>query len=545
MVVPEVNTRSLGGIPYKWVVAIVVIFGLFMSVLDSTIVNIAISRLQTAFGADLNSVQWVITGYTLAQGVVTPLTAYLADRFGTKRIYILALAAFTLGSALCGLAWSLPVLIFFRVLQGMGGALLMPLSITLLYKEFPPQERGTAMGFLGIPILLAPAFGPTLGGYIVTFANWPLIFYINVPIGIVGVIMASLFLHEFRSEQRSNFDLAGFLLSASGLAILLYGLSSASTDGWGSGTVIGCIAVGAVLLALFVLVELNIARSGRQPLLNMNVFTNGLFVSSNIASVLVTFALYGGLFMMPLYLQNLRGLSAYQAGLVLLPQAFASMIAVLVGGRLVDKLGVRIVVIPGLIMMAYASWALSQVTLSIPILSLQGLLALRGFSIGLCMQPLMVSALAEIKPRMIAQASSVSTALRFVASSLTVAIIATILQSQTKIHTDHLAVQATPGSPLGQLIYGLQASFMAKGMDMGHAFQMAAQSVYGMLELRGYLMAVQDVFVLSAVLSVVAVIATLFVYTKRTSDSQTEEQSMSEEERMETETAREEALLAV
>ena len=162
------TNRTLGGLPYKWTVVIVVTFGLFMVVLDSTIVNIAIPRLQTDFGASLADVQWVSTGYTLAQAVATPLTPYLSERLGLKRLYLLALALFTLGSALCGLSWSLPVLIFFRILQGVGGAPLLPLAFTLLFREFPPQERGAATGALGIPVLLAPALGPTIGGYIVT-----------------------------------------------------------------------------------------------------------------------------------------------------------------------------------------------------------------------------------------------------------------------------------------------------------------------------------------------------------------------------------------
>ncbi len=545
MVVPETTTRRMGGVPYKWVVAIVIIFGLFMTILDSTIVNIAISRLQTAFGANLNSVQWVITGYTLAQGVVTPLTAYMADRFGTKRVYLVALAAFTIGSALCGLAWSLPVLIFFRVLQGLGGALLSPLAITLLYREFPPQERGLAMGVLGIPILLAPAFGPTLGGYIGTFASGPLIFYINVPIGIVGLIMGYLFLQEFYTERQSRFDFFGFLFSASGLAVLLYGLSSASTDGWGSATVIGCIAAGVLLLALFVFVELRIAHNGGQPLLNLSVFSNGPFLSSNIASAFVTFALYGGLFVVPLYLQNLRGLSAYQAGLILLPQAFASMIAVVFGGRLVDRFGVRLVVIPGLLLMAFANWELSHLSLSIPYGSLQVILALRGFSIGLCMQPLMVSALSEIKPRMLSEASSLNTALRFVFSSLTVAVIATLLQTQATVHTAHLAERVTATSPFGQLIFELQGYFVSKGSNLANAYQMALTSVEGLLQQRGYLMAMQDTFLLSAALAGVAVIATFFVRSRRVTAPDTAENILSEEERLEAEAAREEALLGV
>src|SRR6266852_3496866 len=242
MQVMQVNTQATtrnGRLDYKWILAMVVILGVFMSILDQTIVNIAIPRLQTAFGADIHAVQWVLTAYILAQGVATPTAAFFADTLGIKRFYIISLGAFTLGSALCGLAWSLPVLIVFRILQGLGGAALFPLSITLLFREFPPQERGAAMGFFGVPALLAPALGPTLGGYIVTFAGWPLIFYINVPIGIVAIILATILLREYRPEGRTRFDFIGFFFAAIGLATMLYALSSASTDGWTSSTVLG------------------------------------------------------------------------------------------------------------------------------------------------------------------------------------------------------------------------------------------------------------------------------------------------------------------
>src|SRR6266851_3890651 len=241
-----------GGLPYRWIVAIVVIFGIFMSILDTTIVNVAIPRLQTAFGASLSSVQLVATAYTLAQGVATPLTPFFSERLGIKRFYIFGLAAFTIGSALCGLAWSLPILIFFRILQAAGGAFLLPLSITLLYSEFPPEQRGTAIGALGIPILIAPALGPTIGGYIVTYLGWQPIFYINLPIGILGIILTILLLRDRRVEQRSRFDIPGFVFSAIGLASLLYGLSSVASDGWGSTTVEGFLGLGIICLAIFV-----------------------------------------------------------------------------------------------------------------------------------------------------------------------------------------------------------------------------------------------------------------------------------------------------
>jgi EmrB/QacA subfamily drug resistance transporter len=296
------GTRQGAGLQYKWIVAMVVIIGVFMAILDSTIVNIAIPRLQSVFGADLHSVQWVLTAYILAQGVATPAAAFLANRLGIKRFYIMSLAAFTLGSALCGLAWNLPLLITFRVLQAIGGAALFPLSLTLIFREFPPQERGAALGLFGVPALLAPALGPTLGGYLVTYADWPVIFYVNVPIGIAAVILASIFLRELRDETRQSFDAVGFIFSTIGLACVLYGLSSASTDGWGSTTVVSTLIVGSLALVIFVVVELVIINSGGYPLLDLRIFTNASFTISTIANVFVVFALFGGLFLLPVYL---------------------------------------------------------------------------------------------------------------------------------------------------------------------------------------------------------------------------------------------------
>ncbi len=545
MQVSASSPREMGGLSYKWIVLIVMIFGLFMSILDSTIVNIAIPRLQTAFGADLNSVQWVLTGYTLAQGVATPLTGFLSDRIGIKRFYMISLVSFTVGSALCGLAWSLPTLIIFRILQGAGGAFLFPLSMTLLYREFPPSERGLAMGFLGIPILLAPALGPTVGGYIVTYAGWELIFYINVPIGIIGLIMSIIYLREGETRSGLRLDLPGFIFSAAGLGALLYGLSDASTDGWGSGKVLGFITIGALLLILFVLTELRIARQGGQPLLDMSVFANGPFSTSSFASILVTFALYGGLFLVPIYLQDLRGLSAYQAGLLLLPQAFASMLAVVIGGRLVDRLGVRAVVIPGLALLAFVLWRMTSITLTISYSSFQILLILRGFALGLCMQPLSVSALSEIRPRDLARASAVSTTLRFIASSLGIAVLATLVQTQTKVHYTHLAERVTSNSPLGQLVPMIQALFMSHGASSTDAHGAALSVIYGMLQQQASLFAMQDGFWISTALAVVALIASFFVRSRRQEPAPVERASITEEEREEAARAREEAAIAV
>jgi EmrB/QacA subfamily drug resistance transporter len=503
------------GLQYKWIVAGVTIIGVFMAILDSTIVNIAIPRLQTDFGADLHSVQWVLTGYILAQGVATPLVGFFSDRLGTKQLYIISLALFTAGSALCGLAWSLPILITFRILQGIGGAALFPLSLTLIFREFPPQERGAAMGLFGVPALLAPALGPTLGGYIVTYAGWQLIFYINVPIGIAAVILATIFLRDYHDVRESSFDVLGFIFSTIGLATLLYALSDASTDGWGSTTVLGFMTVGILALAIFVAVELFITSRGGQPLLDLRVFLDGAFTSSTIANIFVVFALFGGLFLLPVYLQELRGQSAFQAGILLLPQAIASMISVIVGGFLVDRIGVRAVVIPGLLILAVATWQLSLITLNSPFWWLQSMFILRGLALGLVGQPLILAALATIRPQLLTQASTMSTVIRSVASSLGVAILATLVQTRTTFHYALLAERVTPGSPLGRLVPEIQALFMSRGADAHGAYSAAIQVIAGLVEQQGYVLALQDAFALTFVFVILTIIVTLFVRERR------------------------------
>ena len=511
---PQAGRRG-GGLDYKWILALVIILGVFMSILDQTIVNIAIPRLQTAFGADIHSVQWVLTAYILAQGVATPTAAFFADTLGIKRFYIISLAAFTIGSAMCGIAWSLPILITFRVLQGLGGAALFPLSITLLFREFPPQERGMAMGVFGVPALLAPALGPTLGGYLVTYAGWQTIFFINVPIGIVAIILSLILIREYRPEGHRSFDVVGFIFVSIGLIAVLYALSSASTDGWGSGTVLGFFTVGLLSLAVFVVVELTLARRGGQPLLDLRLFANGPFRAGVIANLFVVFSLFGGLFIFPIYLQNLRGLSAFQAGLILLPQALASMVSVIIGGRLVDRFGVRAVMIPGLIILGIATWQLTYINIYSSYGWLQFMLVLRGLALGATVQPLTVATLSEIGPRDLAQASALSTVNRAVASSLGIAILATLVQTQSLLHFGHLAEQVTASSPLGQLIPAIQAFYVSQGADLLSAHSAALQLVALFVKREAYILAIQDAFRLTIFVIVIAIVATFFVSSTR------------------------------
>lgn len=498
MAFPTRASTTRQGLPYKWIVILVVVFGAFMTILDQTIVNIALPRLQTAFHAPLNMVQWSITAYILTQGVMTPTTAFFVDRMGGKRFYLLALGIFTIGSALCGLAWSLPALIIFRILQGVGGAFLYPVAITLVYREFPPQQRGIASAALGVAALLAPAIGPTLGGYLVTYSDWPYIFFINVPLGIIGIILGIWLLREIRSETQTRFDLAGFLLAASGLTALLYALSDASTDGWGSLKIIGLLVVSLLLLSAFVVTELWRVRRSRAVLLDLRLFTNSPFLFSNLASALITFVFFGGLFLFPIYLQNLRGLSALQSGLLLLPQAFASICMALLGGRLVDRFGARPVVIPGLLIMTFTLWQCANLQLSTSFWWLIVLYLLRGVALGLIIQPLNASALQDMRPHQFAQASSLYNVIRFVSTSLGIAILATLIQSQTKTYASELIKQALRNH--------------------------SGSSVMRLIENQAMMQALQDAFWLSVVVALAGVLAGAFIRSRRVHDLSKEEE---------------------
>lgn len=503
--------QQAGGLPYKWIVAMVVIFGLFMVILDTTIVNNAISRLQSAFGASLADVAWVSTGYTLTEGIGATLAPFFSTRLGTKRFYMLLLALFTISSACCGLAWSLPALITFRIIQGLAGASLMPMSITLLYNEFPPEERGTAMGALGIPILIAPALGPTLGGYLVTYWSWQWVFFINLPIGIIGFFMAMIYLRNVKPRQGAPFDFLGFIFVAIGLGSLLYGLDDAGTDGWGSSKVESFLIIAVMALAIFIIVELLMASNGKEPLLDLRLFRDRNFAGGNLATVMTTIALFGGLYLVPIYLQGVRGLTAYESGIELLPQALASMVAVTLGGFLSDKIGVKVVTIPGLIILGFALWRMSTLTLDTPLANLRGLLILRGFGLGLCAQTASRVALSTLQGKQLSQGSSLNSVIRSCSSALGVAIMTTLVSTRRTFHYTRLAEQVTPNSPYASYLQELNHSFVARGFQLAQAQVAAIHQMVQQVQQQAFQLAINDAFLFTVSTVILTVLLFLFV----------------------------------
>ena len=321
--------------------SIVVILGAVMSILDTTIVNVALDTLAREFHTSISTIQWVTTGYLLALAIVIPMSGWTVERFGAKRTWITSLVLFTVGSALCGLAWSSESLIFFRVLQGVGGGMIMPVGQTIMARAAGPQRMGRVMSILGVPTLLAPIIGPVLGGLIIDNASWRWIFYVNVPIGILAIALSAVFLSPGGRTDAGRFDFVGMALLSPGLAVLVYGLSEAGGgSGFGSTTVIACMAIGVVLVAAFVLHALRVDR----PLLDMHLFRDRGFAVSNVAIFIFGGALYAGMILLPLYSQVVRGDSALVAGLLLAPQGIGAMITMPYGGKLTDRIGAGTVV---------------------------------------------------------------------------------------------------------------------------------------------------------------------------------------------------------
>jgi EmrB/QacA subfamily drug resistance transporter len=413
-----------GGLEQKWKVLISVMFGIFMIILDSTIVNIAFPTLRRVFGASLADAQWVISIYVLALGVTTPVSGYLADRFGIKRVYLLGLAIFAFGSFLCGVAPSLGLLIAARALQGFGGGIAQPLGPAQLYRAFPPKEQGTALGIFGIALVVAPALGPILGGWLVDINLWRAIFFVNVPIGIIGVILGSDFLLDFRVDGKPLFDPLGLLTAIIGFGAILYAASIAENFGWGGPFTLLALGFGFVILIVHVLIELRVAK---EPMMNLRLFLNPTFLIAALVGYIATIALFGAEFMMPIYLQAFRGRTALDAGVILLAVAATSAIATPSAGRLYDKIGPRAIMVVGFLILCINTWQLSLIQGTTPISYIVILLALRGLAIGLTLQTSYVAALSSIPLDVLPRGSSLLNSTRFVVQAVSVAALATIL----------------------------------------------------------------------------------------------------------------------
>jgi EmrB/QacA subfamily drug resistance transporter len=418
---------KIGRFDYKWVALAVVLCGTIMTILDSTIVNIAIPTLQHDLNAgSYTAIAWVVTGYLLAQGAVIPLTGWATDRWGTKRLYLITIVMFTVASMLCGVSQNLGELIFFRVLQGIGGGMLMPIGMTIILQAVGPQNMGKVMGIFGVPMLIAPAVGPVLGGWFVQDFSWRLIFYVNVPIGIVGFIAAARFLRETHRTAGLRLDLLGLLTGVPAVLALMYAVDRSTELGWSSALVVSLLVAAGLLMTAFIARQLR----AREPLLQLSLFKDRTFSWSMALSFIVVTALFGTMLLLPLYLQEVHGYNAIETGLLLLPQAIMAAISMPLGGFLTDRIGPKWVVATGMVLLTIGSVVLAQIHYDSSNLLVIGALMLRGFAMGFAMMPTMSAAMARVPRRYTSRASSITNTLQRVSSSVGIAILVTILAGQ-------------------------------------------------------------------------------------------------------------------
>jgi EmrB/QacA subfamily drug resistance transporter len=423
---------------YKWQVAIIGALGLFMAVLDNTIVSVALPQMQLAFKTDLSTITWVATGYFLAQAAVIPIAGYLSDRIGTKLVFMLSLVLFTLGSGLCAIAPSHTLLILFRVIQGVGGGGLFPIVFALIYRAFPPTERGIASAIIGAPVLLAPAFGPTVGGYLTTTFSWNAIFIINLPIGVITLALAFFVLRGRAAERqqeevptsKGHFDILGLALSMIGFTAVVYGISEASSRGWGDSTVLTFLIGGSVVLVAFVITELLV----NDPVMDVRLFLNYTFSIANVLTWALAAFLFGSLFLLPFFFERIQGLTPLSAGEILIWQGLASAAGVVISGALYNRVGPRIMAVVGFALVTVGTIGITQLTVATTGLSLQGWLVLRGFGLGLVNIPMQTLALSVVSNKAMARASSLVNVTRQVFAAVGVSALTTYLTQRVITH---------------------------------------------------------------------------------------------------------------
>jgi EmrB/QacA subfamily drug resistance transporter len=422
---PGTGQDKLGSDVLK--VAGVVVIGIIMSILDVTVVSVALPTFQREFNASYATVAWTMTAYTLALAAVIPVTGWAADRFGTKRLYLTSLILFVAGSILCSTAWNIESLVSFRVLQGLGGGMLMPLGMTILTRAAGPDRVGRVMAVLGVPMLLGPIAGPIIGGWLLESASWHWIFVINVPIGIVALIAATRILPKDNPQPSESFDFLGMLLLSPGLALFLFGVSSIPEEGTIAATrVLLPAAIGLILVVAFVFHALRMDH----PLIDLRLFQNKRLTISVVTMSIFMIAFMGSMLLFPSYFLQVRGETTLNTGLLLAPQGLGAMLTMPVAGRLTDKMGPGKFVLAGIVLIAAAMTVFTQVTAESSYFLLLGALFVLGLGMGMTMMPIMSAALATLTHHAVARGSTLMNIVQQTSGSIGTAVMSVILTNQ-------------------------------------------------------------------------------------------------------------------
>jgi MFS transporter, DHA2 family, multidrug resistance protein len=481
-------------------VAIAVMLGTFMEVLDTTVVNVSLPHIAGSLSATIDEATWVITSYLVANAMILPITGWLANYFGRKRLLMMSVTGFTIASFLCGLAPTLQLLIFFRIIQGAAGGALQPLSQAVLLESFPPEQRGKAMGFWGQGIVVAPIIGPVLGGWLTDTYSWRWVFYINIPVGIASIIMTSLFIYDPSYIRRTSqrIDYWGMGMLAVGIASLQVMLDKGQEQDWFSSRwIVGLLVAAIVFLAGFIVREL----WAEHPVVSLRVFKDRTYSTGVFLMTLLGFVLYGSLVLLPIWLQTLLGYPAVQAGIALAPRGFGSFIGMTVIGRIMHKFDPRKFLAIGLLVGAATLFQLSRLNMEAGYWDFFWPQFVQGISLAMLFVPLTTITMSNIPREGMGNATSMFNLLRNLGGGIGIAGVSTLVARYTQKHINALGTNVTAYNPRARALM----SHFGAGMPGGTGDRKGLAALFGMIERQATMLSYIDVFQLLAVIFIVMV----------------------------------------
>ncbi|WML44016.1 DHA2 family efflux MFS transporter permease subunit [Neobacillus sp. PS3-40] len=480
------TTKKTDRPPYGLIAVLMV--GAFIAFLNNTLLNIALPTIMKDLKVEPSTVQWLATGFMLVNGILIPISAFLIQKFSVRRLFLAAMGLFTLGTILGGFAHVFPLLLAGRMIQASGSAIMMPLLMNVMLTSFPIEKRGTAMGVFGLVLMFAPAIGPTLSGWIVEHYDWRMLFHFITPIAIIVILLGFFLLKDKKDKVDLRLDFISVLLSTVGFGGILYGFSSAGTDGWDSPIVYETLIVGVISLVTFIVRQLKQDK----PMLNFSIFKYPMFALSSTISMVVTMALFSGMLLLPIYVQTIRGISPIDAGLMLLPGAIIMAIMMPITGKLFDIFGGRILAIIGLIITVVTTYYFSKLTLDTTYKHLIILYTIRMFGMSMVNMPVTTNGLNQLPTRFYPHGTAMNSTLQQVSGAIGTALLVTVMSTRSVTHGKEIAASAmkhVTGHPTAAML-----------VQMKHQIQMKA-----MLE------GINDAFFVATFIAAVALILALFI----------------------------------
>lgn len=495
---------------YKWMVVAIVVIGTFMTALNGSIVNVSLPAIMADFGVNLDDIQWVVTGYMIAYATLMPLTAWLRDKIGYKILYIASLTVFTIGSILCASAWNLPTLIGSRIIQALGGGAITPTGMAMITEAFEPHERGRALGLWGVGVILGPSIGPTLGGYLTNHFGWRSIFMVNLPVSVIALIAASLFLIKEipHKSQHRQFDFWGFTFLSIFLIALLLGLSKGEKEGWFSSCIITCAVMSSLGFIGFILVESNTSYG----IINLHLFKSPVFSICSIIFLVRSVVLFGGIFLLPLFLQQQMGYDEMQTGLILLPSSIVMAFIMPFSGILGDKIGARLPTIFGLIGLWFFMYMYKNMDVTMSVYDIIFPTLIRGIGMGLLMAPVTAVAMNAVSKKDAGMASSMLSILMQVGGSLGISILSTVLSHRIPFHVSSISSNIDSTSPaFTQAFHNLFIHAHALGFPYALSSQIAQGILFKHIAQHAVVLSFQDSFLIGSFMVAVAFILSFFL----------------------------------